>query len=249
MKIVNEHLQYPETKLMPPNIKGYLHIAVEVDSNRLPFYLFKSRKKRNLIKQAKELLRKIDRLAGVDASYLFSAMLRPPARQVYLNSVKDKIHIAKFDIAILIETESLSTAKTLRELALIRQLISLLKANALSTHVTVMGNARRIAEVDKSRDGVFLFNYFYAEDRSQLIPVWEYTAAWFVANTGLDNSTLLMPAENDDSDYGVINHCRWDKLSQLLPNLIFRKTIRSYVADNFSANKIAAMPILYRLVS
>jgi hypothetical protein len=86
------------------------------------------------------------------------------------------------------------------------------------------------------------------EDPNELLPVWEYTAGWFTTNTGLDNSTLLMPIKGDNSKYGVINHCRWDKLSSLLPKLIFEKTIRSYVGANFAANKIASMPILYRLI-
>ncbi|WP_199616379.1 hypothetical protein [Paenibacillus alkalitolerans] len=69
-----------------------------------------------------------------------------------------------------------------------------------------------------------------------------------MVKTGLDNSTLLLPAEGESSQYGVINHCRWDRLSDIVPDLLFRRSFRKYVLDNFESNGIAAMPILYKLV-
>ena len=39
----------------------------------------------------------------------------------------------------------------------------------------------------------FLFNYFYADDSEQNIKVWDYTAGWFQYQTGLDNSTVILP--------------------------------------------------------
>jgi len=77
--------------------------------------------------------------------------------------------------------------------------------------------------------------------------VWEYTAGWFTAKTGLDNSTLLIPLEGENSQYGVINYSRWDHLSDIIPDLLFRPSFRKYVLDNFEMNGIAAMPILYKL--
>jgi hypothetical protein len=101
--------------------------------------------------------------------------------------------------------------------------------------------------VDHGRDGVFLFNFFHADDLKKLTPTWEYTAGWFQEKTGLDNSEVLMPAEGEQSQYGIINHCRWDRWRDILPDLIFRPTFRSYVMANFDANGVVPMPILYRL--
>jgi len=249
MKIVNSHLQYPKAELISPNSKGYIHIGVEIDYSPFPFFLSTSKKKKEIISRANETVKEIRALGGVEVVSLFQAVIMPPARQSYLDSIKDKIHVAKFDVAILIETENIDSAKNLRENQKLNQLIEYFEKNASYTHVTVLENAKRINEVDKSRQGIFLFNYFFAEDTNELLPVWEYTAGWFTTNAGLDNSTLLMPLQGYDSKYGVINHCRWDKLSYILPKLIFKKTIRSYVTANFIANKIASMPILYKLVS
>jgi len=64
------------------------------------------------------------------------------------------------------------------------------------------------------------------------------------------------------TQHSVINHCRWDRLSSVLPALIFKVTLTltltltltifkrslaSYVLDNFAANQCAANPILYQL--
>jgi hypothetical protein len=125
--------------------------------------------------------------------------------------------------------------------------MQLLSLHSSYTHKTAAKNARKIEDVDKNRQGVFLFNYFYADDPKELLPVWEYTAGWFTDVTELNNSTLLLPCDGEESQYGVINHCRWDRLSDIVPDLLFRPSFRNYVLKNFESNGIAAMPILYKL--
>lgn len=108
-------------------------------------------------------------------------------------------------------------------------------------------NLRRIGEVDHTRDGVFLINYFLAADEQQNLAVWEYTAGWFQHQTGLDNSVLTRPVDQDGPNYSIINHCRWDRLGDILPSLLFKPSFRRYVLKHFEANDTAATPILYRL--
>ncbi|MCX2930939.1 hypothetical protein ORI20_11665 [Mycobacterium sp. CVI_P3] len=57
----------------------------------------------------------------------------------------------------------------------------------------------------------------------------------------------MLPQEGSDTDNTVINHCRWDKLRNILPSLVFKPSFRRYVLANFEANNTAAIPILYRL--
>jgi hypothetical protein len=75
----------------------------------------------------------------------------------------------------------------------------------------------------------------------------DYTAGWFEVETDLHNSTVLLPDDAATSQYSIINHCRWDRLRDVLPAMLLKKTFHSYVLDNFAANNVAAMPILYRL--
>ena len=73
-------------------------------------------------------------------------------------------------------------------------------------------NVRRIGAVDHLRRGVFLFNYFFADELSQTLGVWDYTAGWFQDQTGLDNSIVILPDPDQQCPYKILNHCRWDYL-------------------------------------
>ena len=50
------------------------------------------------------------------------------------------------------------------------------RENAGHVYVITAGNAKRIGTVDHTRDGVFLFNYFYADSPAQNLPALEQTA-------------------------------------------------------------------------
>ena len=121
------------------------------------------------------------------------------------------------------------------------------KAETKKSLIVTGVNVRRIGPVDHSKKGVFLFNYFYADQVKQNLQVWEYTAGWFQNQTGLDNSTVILPDLVKENSYKIINHCRWDHLIDILPSLIFKRSFKKFVLNNFEANNVAAMPILYRL--
>ena len=78
--------------------------------------------------------------------------------------------------------------------------------------------------------------------------MWDYLAGWYEAESGLDNSTLLRPLEGEKSDYVMINHARWDhSLPLFMARQLPKKSFRSYMLANLTANHVAAMPVLYRL--
>lgn len=248
MKIINEHLKFPKAELVACNNYGYIHIAAELEKPFGPFPR-NSERKRKVLRQVKELSVALRQHPDVRSVNVFEALIIAPGRGKLLKQRKGKVHLAQFDVVVLIETQDQEAAGQLQEYPSFKQLLQLLASNATFTHTIAARNIRRIAEVDKSRQGVFLFNYFYADDVKELLPVWEYTAGWFTVKTGLDNSTLLLPNNGRQSQYGLINHCRWDRLSDILPDLIFRPSFRKYVLDNFEYNGIAAMPVLYKLSS
>ncbi|RXJ74456.1 hypothetical protein CS022_02335 [Veronia nyctiphanis] len=147
----------------------------------------------------------------------------------------------------MIECESKIAEEDLRSSSEFISMLSEINTLSSYTHEISASNASRIGPVDHSKQGVFLFNYFFADNVEQNLGVWNYTAGWFEAETQLDNSTLLLPCEKSESKYTVINHCRWGSLREILPSLIFKSTFRKYVLENFEANNVAAMPILYKL--
>ena len=248
MKIVNEHIQFPEIEYEAPNTTGYIHLAAEIERT-LPIKP-NSKAKKELIARARQLCSRLSELEEVVSAHVLDAFVIPPGNKPGRKILEKKnpdIHIPAYDLVVQIETTSVETAKTLQENSIYKELFDLLKQAARYFHSFVAKNVKKIGEVDKNRPGIFLYNYFFADDLDVVLPVWEYTGRWFANKTGLDNSTLLMPVEDEPCEYAVINHCRWDGPIDIIPHLIFRPSLRPYVLDNFTANDIVAIPILYKL--
>lgn len=240
----NEHA-FPKVQLDAPASSGYLLTAAEVD--RRPPFLPNSRAKQRLLEHLKVRtaeLRKDDRVLE---AVVFDAFLFPPGRGEFLKERSDQVHPARFDVAVLIETTSPDAAREVAEGSAHRAIVAAIREAARHTHSIRASNVKRIAPVDHTRDGMFLFNFFFADDTERNLAVWEYTAGWFQHETGLDNSTVLLPEPGQPTDYNIINHCRWDTLRDFLPSLILKRSFRDYVLANFRANNVAAQPIIYRI--
>ena len=248
MNIVNDHIQFPEIIYETPNTTGYIHLAAEIERT-LPIKP-NSKAKKALIAKCKEFCAKLNVFDEVVSAHVLDAFVIPPGNKPgrkFLEKNNPDVHIAAYDLVVQIETTSVGTAKALLGNSLVKELVELLKNASTYFHSFVAKNVRKIGEVDKNRKGVFLYNYFYTDNTENVLPVWEYTGRWFASKTGLDNSTLLMPVENEPCEYAVINHCRWDTPLDIIPHLIFRPSLRPYVLGNFTANDIVAIPILYKL--
>lgn len=245
LTIVNNDARFPRVKLVEPASSGYLHLAAEVD--RRPPFLPNSRKKRELIAKCTRSCRQLEADPSVVSAVLFDALVIPPGKGEFIEKRPGEAHIARFDLVVLIETTSPEAADALKASPVYAGMERAIREVATFTHVIAATNVKRIDPVDHSRQGVFLFNYFFADATAQNLAVWEYTAGWFGQETGLDNSTVLLPRNAERSNYNIINHCRWDRLRDVMPSLIFKRSFRTYVLANFAANRVAAMPILYRV--
>jgi hypothetical protein len=244
MKIVNDHLAV-RARLVSPNDNGYLLLGAEIGAWRGPF-LAASGARRELVDRLTAAVDRLTTRDDVEEATVFRAVFRPPGEG---DEVLDErgLHPARYDVVVLIRTTGIDAARALREDVSYKELAETTRAAARRTHEVVADNAASLGAVDHNRNHLFLFNYFYADDRETLLGVWEYTAGWFQAKTGLANSTLLRPLDGEPADYGIINHASWPRLRTFLPSLLFRPTFRSFVLANFKANGIAAQPIIYRL--
>jgi hypothetical protein len=251
LTIVHPDPKYADLKLIEPATCGYLHIAAEVQPRRLPPLqrLPAGREKSELIGSLKVLAHELERLDAVEKVTVFDAVAIAPARFGYVKELGDSIHPARFDIVVLIETKSVTAIDEVRNTGPYEALLDVLRRHAKRLHVMAARNAKRIGDVDKTRDGLFLFNYFVADDAEVMLRLWDYLAGWYAVETGLDNSTLLVPLDEEQSDYLAINHARWD---ESLPRFLWRQfskpSFRTYMLANLQANRVGAMPALYRLV-
>ncbi len=245
LQIVGPKDQFPEVTLIAPVQSGYLMLALEVDQRPPVGFFIQSRRKTKLLADLKALaatLRKTDEV--LDAS-VFKAAIIPPGRGAFLNK-RPHIEIARFDVVMLIEFTCLAEVERFRATQKWQDTVGKATGIARKSIEFTATNTRHIGPVDHSRDGIFLFNYFYADSLDINLKVWNYTAGWFQDQTGLDNSTVLLPQDASELPYTIINHCRWDRLRDILPSILFNKTFKPFVLDNFEQNNTAAIPILYR---
>jgi hypothetical protein len=89
-----------------------------------------------------------------------------------------------------------------------RDTIEFVTRESKDSHVMLARCIRSMGDVDKARQGLFLFNHFEAEDAEAALEVWGRLAGWYARGTDLDNSTLLAPT--DKADYVFVNDARWD---------------------------------------
>ena len=247
LTLVNRHLQYQKVSLVATADSYYLHLAAEIDRNPLPFYWRKSARKRQWLGEAKAWCQSLEMQPEVISAVTFEASLIPPGAGKFLRERTDQAKIARYDVAVLVEVKDQEAMERIKASAGYQELRQHMEAIARKHHCFEATNVRRIGPVDHDRQGVFLFNYFFADHLDQNLAVWEYTAGWFEQETKLDNSTVLLPLHPKEANYTIVNHCRWDGFRDILPSLLFKRSFGRYVLDNFYANQTAAMPILYRL--
>jgi hypothetical protein len=236
----------PRTPLEPPSDGGYLLLAARVD--RRPPFLPSGRGKRALIDSVSRQLAELAQVTTVVYADLFVARLVAPGMGHELLR-RRTVRPARYDVVLLVKTLDPASALDLRDNPSYQQLRAEFATAALDVYEVAARNVRRIADVEHNRSSVFLFNYFYADDPKRLIPVWEYTAGWFVQNTALPDSEVMEPLHDERAEYGIINHASWPHWRTFLPKLILLPSFRGFVLATFEANNIAAQPILYRLAA
>lgn len=236
--------RFPQAKLVEPTTSGYLLVAAEVD--RRPMFLPNSRTKRLLLHRVDRLLSTLEDDERVLEAVAFQGLLAPPGRGELLKQ-RPEVPVARFDLAVLVETTSPATAAELEGERPWTELVDTIEAAGRRSYRLRAHNVRRMGPVDHQHQGVFLFNYFYADRTDRNLAAWQYTAGWFRDQTGLDNSTVLLPDATSEPRYRLVNHARWDRLRDVLPSLLFKRSFHSYVLEHFRVNGVAAMPVLYRL--
>ena len=245
VNIIRHNKKIPKVSLIEPNSSGYLLFALEVDHRPPIGFFLESKQKQKILRNLKTLITNLNDNKVIDAT-LFKTILMPPGRGEFLKK-RPEVPIAKFDVVLLVEFDSHDVAVKYKESADWSMIEQEYKSNVTKTLTITGKNARRIAPVDHSRKGIFLFNYFFADDVNQNLSIWDHTAGWFQYQTGLDNSVLILPDNPTQNSYKIINHCRWNHLVNIMPSLLFKPSFKRFVLKNFESNNIAAIPILYRL--
>ncbi len=241
--IVNAKPRYRPAALVEPPGFGYLLLSADVEppTGRRPFP-GSSAIKTALLGRLKSAAADLARVDAVKRATVYRTVLAPPPAG-YARKVE---HPARFDVTVLVETTSPDDLPALQTSEPYAQLRKELDTEATRVDAMPARCVKCIADVDKTRPGLFLFNYFVAEDTDVALKLWDHLTGWFMTETGIDNSTVLQPT--DRSQYAFVNHARWDYgVPRLWLRMFTKPSFWSFVQKNLNENHTASMPILCRL--
>lgn len=246
LNIVNPDARYRQPSLETPPASGWLYLAAAVAPPSGPPVVRRNARRSALLSQLTERSADVRGLPGVEQVSVFRAVLMPPSGAAVTRR-------ARFDVAVLIRTTSPAVIAELRATEPLTRMLDAMRAAAGEVNVMPARCIRYLGPVDPARRGLFLFNHFAAAagdgprlDLAAATDLWERLAGWYVAETGLTNSTLLGPT--DASDFLFVNHARWDVgLARFMARQFSKSSFRTFVRANLSAHRIVAMPVLYRL--
>jgi hypothetical protein len=245
--MVNASPKYGKAPLIDPSPLGYIHIGAAIDPPSRPGPVFRiGKEKKALLRRVKERSLALVQRPDVVRATVFRAVAFMPGGE-YIKEHPEK-PAPNFDVVVLVEAESQEAVPSVQGSEEYRALLSELDTVAKRLHVIRAKNLKRIADVDKSRQGTFVFNHLIGDDPDVLLEHWEWLGGWYQVETGLDNSTLFVPLEGERSDYVAINNARWNiSLPHLILKQLPKRSFWNYVAKNLDAHEIGAWPVFYKL--
>lgn len=246
--IVNADSKYGRVLLQESTTSGYIHIAAQTCE---PSFPFRANTDPTLLEGLKELVSHLHDLECIETIHVFRAVGLPPvSRLPYVKDHADTIRVARFDVAVLMETKNQECVEQLQDTPLYQALLEYLRTNSIGVHTMSALNTKRFGEIDARQNGLFLFNYLVAEDTETLMELWDYLADWYRVEMNLENSLLLEPVKSEASDYAALNYARFNgSLPGFLAKQMSKKSFRNYLLANLDAHHVGAMPILYQRVN
>jgi hypothetical protein len=232
---------YPQAPFTDPTPYGYLYAGFTVDPPRHAPVVRRSQARDKVIARVTAIARRFDNFPQVVKATVFQALFMPP--------IKDA---PRFDIVLLIRTTSPETISDVQATEPYTQL----GADSMITAY----NSRRIgttepfapqvtdAGTDTFASASYLFNHFTANDPDQATAAWESLTGWYLAKTGVDNSTLLRP--RDSGAYAIINYVRLPSSPpRFLLNQLLRPSFTTFVRATLRRHGIAALPVFFTPIS
>jgi hypothetical protein len=227
LSIVNAKPKYRPATLIEPAPLGYVLLSADVEPPTGPRpFPPKSETRTALLGRLRKLAAELEHIDGVVTATVYRTVLSPPPAG-YAKSAR---HAARFDVITLVETTSPDAIADVETAGSYKQLVEELDAGAKHLDIMRARCVKRIGDVDKTRPGLFLFNYFVAEDVDVALELWDHLAGWYMTETGLDNSTVLRPT--GEADYAFVNHARWNYgLPRLFLHQMTKPSFRSFVGE------------------
>src|SRR5262245_18348007 len=162
LEIVNPQPKYRPVTLIDPAPNGYVQLSAVVapPRGRVPFPGLSPRKTA-LLTQLTRMSQQLEGVEAVEKATVYRAIVTPPP------SGYAKEHAgrpARYDVVVLIEMDSPDAAGEVERAEPYTLMRQALVTPAEDLHIMTARCVKRMGDVDKTTDGLFLFNYFVAED-------------------------------------------------------------------------------------
>src|SRR5947209_7272554 len=172
LQIIGPREKFPPARLLDPPPRGYIHLAAAVAPPAGPAPFPRTGpEKALLLTELKTLAADLSGQQGVDRVTVYRAILVPPpvgyANQAHF------LH-ARYDVVVLVETSTPEAIGPVQATEAYRRLHDTLAEAARDLHVMSARCVKSLGEVDKSRPGLFLFNYFVADDAEVALQLWDH---------------------------------------------------------------------------
>lgn len=249
LRLVNHELAYEAPALDEPTTHGFVYLTAAINPGPDPRPV-RGRLPPGLIPELRRLAAGLQARDDVVSATVFRARLFPPTHRIfaYLRPRWRRLRLPRFDVVVLVETTNVGLAGAVTTTSEFDDVLTALTNRSRDVQTLIARNAKRLGHVDHTRDGVFVFNHFVADDPDVFLSLFDHMAAWFELNVGVDNTLLLVPDAGEEVDYVGINHAR---LNMPLPVFLLRQFARqgfwTYVVENQNRNRVGALPVLYRL--
>jgi hypothetical protein len=245
--MVNASPKWEKAPLIEPSSLGYIHIGAAVSPPSRPGPVFRlGGEKKALLRTLKERATALEARPDVERVTVFRATAFMPGGE-YIKEHPEKPP-ANFDVVVLVETRSPDDVAVVQDSDEYKALMGELEPVSKRLHIIRARNLKRIGDVDKTRQGTFVFNHLIGDNPDVLLEHWEWLGGWYLVETGLDNSTLFTPIEGQQSDYVAINNARWEiSLPHLILKQLPKRSFWNYVTKNLDAHNIGAWPVFYKL--
>jgi hypothetical protein len=228
---------YPQATFTDPTPYGYLYAGFTVDPPQHAPLVRRSRARDQAITRVGALARRFDEMAGVVRATVFRAVFMPPIKGV-----------PRFDVVLLVRTTSPEAIADVQAAEPYAQLgadsvIPAYNSRRIGVTEPFAPNATD-ADIDTFTSANFLFNHFTADDPAQATAAWESLTGWYLAKTGVDNSTLLRPL--DSTPYAIINYVRLPSgPPRFLLNQLLRPSFTTFVRATLRSHGMTALPVFF----
>lgn len=220
--------RYPAPGFVRPLAERFVYAGWSVDPpGRLP-RVGRSARRTAVLDRLAALAREVEGHEGVVRVDVFEVTVMPPLAG-----------LPRWDVLLL------GRATTAEGVAHLRALVAGEVEGAGAAAVLDARNARRLGDTDAPGTGAYLFNHFTGPDPEVATAAWEQAAAWFLAETGVDNSLLLRPG--DDAPFVLVNHAQLPcGPAAFLRRQLLRPSFHRLVRGMLREHGLAALPLFAR---